>query len=53
VAQKTTPQPSTAHEKKSSHRKELVLALLAVAVAALLVGAYLTRKRLRGRSSPA
>jgi energy-coupling factor transport system substrate-specific component len=53
VAKKTTPQPSTAHEKRNSHRKELVLALLAVAVAALAAGTYLTRRRLRGRSSPA
>lgn len=53
AAQPHPSQPSTAHDKKSSHRKELVLALALVALAALLVGAYITRKRLRGRSSPA
>jgi hypothetical protein len=46
-------QPSTAHEKKSSHRKALVIALAIVAAVALGAGTYLTRKRLRGRSSPA
>jgi hypothetical protein len=46
------PLPSTAHER-GGHRRGLVIALGVIAAAALLAGAYLTRRRLRGRSSPA
>jgi hypothetical protein len=46
-------QPSTTHERKAHDHTGLVIALGAIALAALLAGAYLTRKRLRGRSSPA
>ncbi len=51
AAQRT--RPSTAHERKGNNHHDLGIALAAFAVAALLVGTYLTRKRLRGRSSPA
>jgi hypothetical protein len=47
------PVPSTAHGQSSGHRRDLVIALGAIAAVALLAGAYLTRRRLRGRSSPA
>jgi energy-coupling factor transport system substrate-specific component len=45
-------QPSTAHEKSGNHH-DLGIALAVFAVAAFAAGAYLTRRRLRGRSSPA
>jgi hypothetical protein len=45
-------QPSTAHEKSANHH-DLGIALAVFAVAAFAAGAYLTRRRLRGRSSPA
>ena len=44
--------PSTAPEHKS-HRGALIAAFAALGVVALLVGAYLTRKRLRGGPTPA
>jgi hypothetical protein len=51
AAQRT--QPSTAHERKGHDHHDLAIGLAVFAVAALLAGTYLTRKRLRGRSSPA
>jgi energy-coupling factor transport system substrate-specific component len=51
AAQRTPP--STAHERKGNGHHDLALGLAVFAVAALLAGTYLTRKRLRGRSSPA
>jgi hypothetical protein len=45
--------PSTTHDHKDNGHGELGIALGAIALAALLAGAYLTRRRLRGRSSPA
>jgi Squalene-hopene cyclase C-terminal domain/Prenyltransferase and squalene oxidase repeat len=50
AAQRT--RPSTAHERDSGGHG-LAIGLAAFAVAALLAGAYLTRRHLRGRSSPA
>jgi uncharacterized protein YfaS (alpha-2-macroglobulin family) len=45
--------PSTTHERRHKGNGDLPLALGGAALAMILVGTYLTRRRLRGRSKPA
>jgi hypothetical protein len=51
AAQKTVP--STDHEQKKNNHHDLGIALGVTALLALVAGTYITRRRLRGRSTPA